>query len=315
MGYKESVRVSWRKWILTAVCLMALLVTVPLYAQEEDENGAEQATNTNVNGIGMSARVGFDGLYKGSAWRPVQVTVSNEGTAVSGRLVVDSGSFGGPTYSVPIDLPTQSNKRISFSVYDSTLQTGLLIRLEDELGNEVAKTAVENLRSLDKDNSILYGVVSPRPDSLELLEKIRRGRGDAAVAFLAIDDLPEDAVAWRDLDVLVFNDVDSNQLSADQRDALTFWVSQGGQLVVTGGASWQKTTAAFTDMLPVTVTGSESVADLPALSEEAGQPFRDAGPYVMATSTLRDGELLYHQEGLPILARRAYGRGGSIFSP
>ena len=285
---------------------------MPVLAQDDDT--VNEDTAVNQNGIGLSARVGFDGLHKGAGWRPVQVTVSNEGAAIDGRLVVDTGNFSNAaTYIVPIDLPNQSNKRVSFSVYDASLQSGVIIRLEDSAGETIAAIEVDNLRSLAANDSILYGVVSPRPDSLELLEKITRGRSDAAVAFLSLDELPEDKVAWQDLDVLVFNDVDSNQLSAAQRESITFWVSQGGQLVITGGASWQKTAAAFTDLLPVTISGSESVSNLPALAEEVGEPFRDAGPYVVASSTLRDGELLYHEGGLPLLARRSFGRGGIYF--
>ena len=302
----------WRKTVLTIACLLSLLFVAPLAAQEDGEDETNRSSAT-AEGITLSAEVGFDGLHKGAAWRPVQVTIANEGNATSGRLVVETGAFSAPTYAAPIDLPNQSNKRVSFSVYDNSLKTGVIVRFENEAGESIVALEVDNLRSLKPNDSILYGVVSPRPDSLELLEKIQVRRSDAAVAFLSIDDLPEDKVAWRDLDVLVFNDVDSNQLSAAQRDAITFWVSQGGQLVVTGGASWQKTTAAFADLLPVTISGSESVAGLPALAEAAGEPFRDPGPYVLATSSLRDGELIFHQEGTPILARRTVGRGGVYF--
>ena len=112
---------------------------------------------------------------------------------------------------------------------------------------------------------------------------------------------------------MLFNDIDTGQLTADQLTALQSWVNTGGQLIITGGPGWQKTAVAFADMLPVTLTGSESADDLPALRQAFAQPFRDSGPYLLAASSLRNGDLLYHQDGLPLLARQDWGRGSVYF--
>jgi hypothetical protein len=133
------------------------------------------------------------------------------------------------------------------------------------------------------------------------------------VAFLGTDDLPEAGSAWNALDILIFHDADSGQLTAGQLTALKGWVSTGGQLVVSGGPSWQRTSAALTDLLPVTISGSQSLDDLPVLSTRTGIPFRDPGPYLITTSSLRSGELLLHQDDLPILARQRNGRGNVYF--
>ncbi|MCA9969924.1 MAG: hypothetical protein KC425_06905, partial [Anaerolineales bacterium] len=138
-------------------------------------------------------------------------------------------------------------------------------------------------------------------------------RTRAAVAFVSLDDLPTAPAAWNSLDILILNDVDTGQLNGAQQTALTQWVETGGQLVVTGGPGWQKTAAALTDLLPVALSGSESVDDLPALRVAGGTPFRDPGPYVVASSSLRSGELLVHQDGLPLLARQPWGRGQVYF--
>jgi hypothetical protein len=186
------------------------------------------------------------------------------------------------------------------------------VELLDENGAEVARTSTNNLRLHDFDD-LLYGVVSSDAGDLDFLENVRGGRGDAAVAFLDIEDLPTVSAAWNALDILLFNDVDTGQLTADQLQALQGWLSTGGQLIVAGGPGWQKTAAAFSELLPVTLTGSESVQDLPALSDTLGFPFRDPGPYLLAASSLRSGEMLYHQDGLPLLARHNWGRGSVFF--
>ena len=67
------------------------------------------------------------------------------------------------------------------------------------------------------------------------------------------------------------------------------------------------------DLLPVTVGGVESADDLPALSAFGGVAFNAPGPYTLTGSSLRAGELLIHQDGLPILAHTPLGLGGVTF--
>jgi hypothetical protein len=96
-------------------------------------------------------------------------------------------------------------------------------------------------------------------------------------------------------------------------DALRAWVVCGVKLVVTGGRGGPTTAAGVADLLPVTIAGTDSVADLPALSAYAGEPFDAPGPYVVTRAELRDGETLIDQDGLPLLARRPLGRGSVFF--
>ena len=276
---------------------------------------AQSGEAETTTGITMSARAGFDGFYKSEFWVPVHVTVANTGPAVEGdiRLTVGSSAAGDRVvYNAPISLPTQSNKRVTLLVNLARAVSTPQVELRNDQDQLIA-TVATNTMSPTTPDTLLYGVVSPEPGRFSVLESAAGGRSRAAVAFLEMADLPETAVGWSALDILVLNDVDTGQLTAGQLGALEAWVSSGGQLVVTGGPGWQKTTAALAEMLPVTVTGSESVDDLPALRQQAGVPFRDPGPYVVATGSLSRGELLWHQEGLPLLARQSRGRGAVYF--
>ncbi|MCA9960787.1 MAG: hypothetical protein KC443_17225 [Anaerolineales bacterium] len=291
----------------TFVFLLLLLficaVSPRAYAQEE------------ASGITLTAQAGFDGFYKAGNWLPVQITVGNNGPAIEGELRMTVGSFASGEeviYNTPISLPTQSNKQVTLYVDMPRILNTPKVQLLDGNGRLVIEVATNTLSQLSSED-LLYGIVSPDPGELEFLEDVTGSYKRASVAFIDIDGLPETAPAWNSLDVLVFNDTDTGNLSTKQQEALRQWVNTGGQLVVTGGPGWQKTTAALSDLLPVTVTGSETVTDLPTLSHSTGVPFRDEGPYVVATSSLRSGELLYHQDGLPLLARQAQGMGHVYF--
>ncbi len=286
-------------------CLLVLLALL---------GGAGAARAQEGDGLTLTAIAGFDGAYKEEQWVPVHVAVANNGEPIEGELRVATGT--NPTnnrvlYTSPVSLPTQSDKRVSLYVYVPGFASDLDLLLVDERGDTVARVEMP-LRRLSR-QTVLYGVVGDEPVALDLLENVSGSRGDAAVAYVGIEQLPEAAAAWNSLDVLIFTNVDSGQLSPTQREALDAWVSLGGQLVVTGGSGWQQTAAAFMADLPVTPTGSVTMDDLPSLSLQLGAPFRDPGPYLVTESSLRAGETLVHEDGLPLLARVGHGRGAIYY--
>ncbi len=260
--------------------------------------------------LSITTRAGFDGLYKSTAPVPVVITARNDGPSIDGELRVAAGR-GALVFSAPVSLPTGSDKRVPLVVYVPPFQGDLSVELVS--GDEVIAESNTNRLSPADADGLLYGVVTPDPGGLAFLETIPGGRSDAAVAFLTLDDLPEVSSAWNALDVLVLDDVDTSRLTAGQTAALRAWIESGGQLVVTGGPGGPRTASGVADLLPVSVIGTESAPDLPALSAFAGEPFAAPGPYVVTRGELTDGEALIEQDGLPLLARRALGRGGVAF--
>ncbi len=277
--------------------------------------GARARPGAAQSGLTMTARAGFDGFYKSGQWVPVYVTLSNSGALVEGTVQIvtnPASSTERLVYDAPVSLPAQSKKLVTLYVQAPNFTNTLQVQFLDENGDLAAKTATNSLSQLLPD-VLLYGVVTPEPGEFGFLENVTGAYKEAKAAFLSLEELPETAVPWNNLDVLIIHDSDTGQLAPAQKEALNAWVDTGGQLVLAGGAGWQKTTAAFGDSLPVTISGSESVDDLPALAAAVGEPFRDPGPYVIANSSLAQGELLFHQDGLPLLARRPQGRGAVYF--
>ncbi len=277
--------------------------------------GAWTQPDAARGGLIMTARAGFDGFYKSGQWVPVYVTLSNSSSLVEGTVQIvtnPASSSERLVYDAPVSLPTQSKKLVTLYVQAPNFTNTLQVEFLDENGELVVETATNSLSQLLPD-ALLYGVVTPEPGEFGFLENVTGTYKEAKVAFLSLEELPETAVPWNNLDVLIIHDSDTGQLTPAQKEALNAWVDTGGQLVLTGGANWQKTTAVFGDKLPVTISGSESVDDLPALVTAVGEPFRDPGPYVITNSSLARGELLFHQDGLPILARQSQGRGSVYF--
>lgn len=293
---------------LLLLLIFLFMVTGPAAAQENDP-AEEDATP----GITLKVNAGMDQYYKENQWVSVQVTVANNGPALEGVLRIRLGTDqDGQTYTAPVSLPTQSNKRITMYVRLTTFTSRLAVQLLDEDGEQVARALSPTLTRLSN-GDLLYGIISPSGGELGFLEDVTGGRSTAKVALLDLDTLPDAAAGWDMLDILVIHDTDISQLAAAQQEAMNAWLSLGGQLVVAGGTGWQKTVTPLADYLPVTVTGSESREDLPGLRARISLPFRDPGPYALTTSTIRSGELLLHEDGLPLLARRDWGRGRVYF--
>lgn len=289
--------------LIIALALLHLAPTPTLFAQ-------------NDSGISMTVTAAFDGFYKSGQWYPLQIEVANSGASVEGelRFTVGNPQFNEDvTYAAPISLPTQSNKRVTLLINDTGTSERGDVELVDENGRVVFSQPVSGMRQLGA-NDLLYGVVSSAGGELAYLEDIRSGRFiSAEVAFLSLEQLPETAVAWKSLDIIILNDVDSSQLSVAQLAALDDWLNSGGQLVVTGGNGFEKTVTAVSDLLPVAPTSSETVPDLPNFNQQIPEPFRDDGPYLVTNSILRTGELLYFDDELPILAVNEVGRGSVYF--
>ena len=261
----------------------------------------------------LSARAGFDGLYRNGAAVPILVSARNDGAPLEGeiRVAVDDGAGGENVFTAPVALPTQSDKRVALYVHVPGFSGSLKVELVSD--GRVVATTITNLLTLVPPESLLYGVISPDSGALAFLETVNGSRTGAAVAFLDLADLPDVAVAWRALDVLVFDDVDTSRLTAGQLAALRTWVENGGHLVVTGGPGGPKTAAALADLLPVTINGVESVAALPALEEFVGASTTAPGPFVLTDASLRRGEVMLAQDDRPLLATADLGLGRVTF--
>src|SRR5207253_761581 len=104
------------------------------------------------------------------------------------------------------------------------------------------------------------------------LKSVRLGIGDVFQANWRLDNIPHTTDGLRGLDVMIFSDADTGNLSSDQRRAIEEWVLAGGHLVVAGGPNWQKTQAGLAQLLPVKASASTTLTSLPSLAAYAGRP-------------------------------------------
>lgn len=262
--------------------------------------------------VEMEVEAAFDGYFRDEEWLPVRVTVTNNGDPIDGRILVrpETSRGVGGTYSVPIDLPTNSRKTDFLYLTARALTTNLRVELlenQDDLVLAQVEVPINAIQSTDQ----LYVIVTQSAaGSIDLSSARAPGMG-AVQANWEVETIPNNPVAMRAVNMLVFTDVDTGGLSLRQEAALEAWIANGGHLIVTGGPNWQPTAAGFPDLLPLQPDDSTPVNDVSGLAAFIGQDASLSANTVMATGTLRsDAEVLIRSnDGLPLLVRRSLGEG------
>jgi hypothetical protein len=273
-----------------------------------------EASASSPSGLTMEAEAAFDGYFKYGEWLPVWVQLENSGPDLEAEVRVRvTGGGGGVTFAAPVPLPTGSRKRIPVYVLPNNFSHQLDVQLvagDDVLLSQ--KVPVNPQANV----TYLAGLVTPERGALSLLQ----GASLAAnrpkeVIDLSLSELPERPEALRSFDCLILNDVDTSSLKPEQKAALVAWVSQGGRLVIGGGAGALRTAAGLPDsLLPLLPDGEVEVDGLPGLADFAeGDAVRVPGPFVVATGAVGEGRTLVAQDGIPLLRARNVGSGWVYF--
>lgn len=285
--------------------LLAILLLVGFVAASS--GAAAQAQTT---GIALSVRAGFDGYYEDGMWIPVRITLANDGPDVDGAVVIAAPRYDGSTinYTRPVELPSGARKE----VYIFVAVEGYVskVGVEYRAGRDVLATTSARLTQTTA-SDLLYGVLASSPSSFNILTRIDPVNGQGRIAQLSIADLPPAAIAWRSLDMLVISDVDTGELSAEQREALRAWVAGGGRLIVAGGPNWQKVSAGLGELLPFVPSGAQTVSGLESVSAYAHEPGL-AGSAIAATGSVQSGASVLvsdSRSGAPLVVEQESGYG------
>ena len=286
--------------ILFTFALLHLAQGSPLAAQDNFRDVIE-----------MKVEVGFDSFFRPGEWTPVRIELKNNGESVTGRLVVrpeTSGTVVGNAFSAPIDLPTGAAKSTLLNIQARTFPDQIRVELIDDEG--IVRAAREaGLIDLGPQNQ-LYAVVSGPTTAPPNLSGVHIGGHRAEQALWSAHEIPEHGLSLGSLDVIMLVNIDGESLSSGQRRAIEHWVEGGGHLIVTGGPSALIAAGALMDLLPLTLSGSQSLGNLSALARYAGDSAGLSQRTIVAVGSIhQDARVLVEQDGLPLLLRREIGAG------
>ena len=253
---------------------------------------------------------------RNEAWVPFQAILVNPGPAREGVLTLRQ-AFTGPaeavTYSRRITLPQDGRKRVTFPVR-ATYDPMFLSFRDDKaggvtLGGEseflVREPRIVNPRTeivlLASDAKISYGhLVVPRRRS--------ENPADRILVVVAPDQLPQTALEYDMVGLLVLDDIAADALTQAQASAIHQWVCRGGAVVMTLLRNAHRIKGTHLEPLVAGTPGEvRNVREMKAFEEATTYPCPFDAETAIQTFDAREGT-----EGDPALLQRRIDRGLSV---
>lgn len=265
-------------------------------------------TGVGAEGLTMSARILLQGHARAGSWAAIEVALQNDGPSIEGELRMDGGAQGNARYAMAVKLPTGS--RQTYVLHAQPPGFGRNVKVDLVAGDQVVDSA--SVAYLVHDSTqLVVGVLAERPAGIvaQIALPVNAIGAAPAIVPLTIADLPERAEGWAVLDRLVWQDVDSNQLSSAQLESLRRWLAAGGRLIIVGGSAGIGTLSAFPDdILPFRPTATLDL-DPAVLTDLIGPLPQDATDLLAMGGALARGRALATSGDRVVAADLGYGNG------
>ncbi|MFC7687528.1 hypothetical protein [Ureibacillus sp. GCM10028918] len=238
--------------------------------------------------LDVHAEAGISNKVKYHTPLPVKLTITNNGSAFSGDLVIDAAE----SYSVgsglvyPLDLAEGETKTIQLYLnglsddylYSGNQQANLFYFYEGgiEKGKPVEYTGTKVVRPQfhEKEASFIY-TLTENSDRLSALQRLRQFSTYNVEVFhvnqLKGFELPSDTKGLEMADVIAVDEVSLADYSEKQQEALYNWVENGGTLLIGASDQVEASAGLFKDHLPLILSNervSVSKESLTALSKQ-----------------------------------------------
>lgn len=258
--------------------------------------------------VTMNARILLQGHARAGSWAAIEVDLQNVGPSIQGELQMDGGTQSNARFATAIDLPTGSRKVYVLHAQPPAFGRNVKVQL---VVNDQVVDSVDVAYLVHEATQLVVGVIAERPQALVSQINLPANPLGAQPALvpLSVADLPTRTEGWGTLDRLVWQDIDSNQLTPDQIDAMRRWVAGGGRLVIVGGSAGIGTLSAFPDDLLPYRPSSTVDLDPTVLTSLIGPLPAGAAVLPAMAGTLSAGRALATSGDRVIAAELSYGSG------
>ncbi|HUG31043.1 MAG TPA: hypothetical protein VMQ65_11080, partial [Candidatus Limnocylindria bacterium] len=265
-------------------------------------------TGVAAEGLTMSARILLQGHARAGSWAAIEVTLQNDGPRIEGELRMDGGAQSNARYAMAVKMETGS--RQTYVLHAQPPAFGRNVTVDLVAGDQVIDS-VSVAYLVHDSTQLVVGVLAERPAGIvaQIALPVNAVGVAAAIVPLTIGDLPERAEGWAVLDRLVWQDLDSNQLSLAQLDSLRRWLAAGGRLIIVGGSAGIGTLSAFPDdILPFRPTATLDL-DPAVLTDLIGPLPQGATDLPAMGGALTRGRALATAGDRVVAADLGYGNG------
>ncbi|WP_134683952.1 DUF7408 domain-containing protein [Brevibacillus migulae] len=264
--------------------------------------------------IKMEVQAGIGGDYKEADLIPMQITVSNQGEDVSGEIVIASpdNDILTASYFQPLAISKGTTKKVSMLVPGRNLNTNDVVQFIKD-GKELARATITGHR-FDPD-SFFVGVLAADPDTANFLGTLPRNAFSRQIRMVALNEevIPTESLSLGMLDMIVINNYAMDRMQPEQIRAINEWVHRGGILVLAGGSQYDKGAGVFQDISPVRVDGAATIAAISSFAKGERKPIVFTQPFTVSRGQLVNGQVLYQESGLPLLAYQEVQQGKVLY--
>ena len=207
--------------------------------------------------------LGYDGIVPEASWFPVVCEVRNDGPSFNAFLEISSGQFNqNQVRRVPLELPTNTRKRVVVPVFSSSRYATWNFRLVDDKDKVRAEDLNKRPRKQTAWEIPMVGALARSVSGVPILPQIKPNQQELQPlpARLQPALFPDNPIALEGLTTLYLNSETALELKVAQRDALLAWLNGGGHLVVSieqiadlGASPWLE------DLLPCELTSTTKV--------------------------------------------------------
>lgn len=268
--------------------------------------------------ISIDVEAGFQNKVKYDRGFPVQIKVTNSGSAFSGDLVLGySESYNmGAGLTIPLDIGGGESKTFQIALPgmmdtsymgNTSSQTIFLYEGGWEDGDSIDFEGPESLQpTFYGPSSLFVATLTGNPDRLVKIGQVSPAGSDSTQLFHLnqIEDLelPTEAEAWGTIDYLIIDEFAYSDLPAAVQDAIHQWLQQGGQILLGTTNNTNASMGNLSEFLPLEISGSQEIS-VPLLEN----------PVPGFKTELKEGAIaLVENEGQIAAARQNVGAGAII---
>jgi hypothetical protein len=174
------------------------------------------------------------GIVRAGGWYPVAVEVFNDGPTFDAVIEITAGQFGSQTQRIPVELPTNTRKRLVVPFFCASAgNLSLDARLKDR-NEKVRDERLGTRLNIVQWETPLMGALPASYGGMPAFpsDRQRRSEWQPTVARLQSEFVPDNPIAMEGLNTIYLNTAKALELKEPQINALLSWLHAGGHLVV-----------------------------------------------------------------------------------
>jgi len=258
------------------ILIFILMFFFSFFVQIETARAAPQ--------LDVKAEVGVNNTIKLYEPLPLKLTITNNGSAFSGDLVIDASvTFAaGSALVYPLDLAEGETKTLTiyvdgfsddylyssqneslFTFYEGGIEKGKVV---DFTGDKKPR-----FRHFLADDSIFIFTYTENSDRLAALLRLKQYLQNENIEIFHLNQLPgyefpEDYKGFAMADLFIVDELSIADLPKKTQEALFEWVEKGGTLLVGASEQVERSMGIFSSHLPLNLTSEKTIVTQEALN-------------------------------------------------